>query len=67
MRSARQFENSYSHVEWMHPGAWRQLRCVLCGAQLSLAKRTGYPMAFEVQMLELDWVNLNKRNGETPR
>jgi len=65
MRSEKQYENFILHVEWMHmePGGnsgvfvWSNAKPPE-GAQL--------PDGVEVQMLELDWVNLNKRDGETP-
>lgn len=64
MRSEKQYENFILHVEWKHmePGGnsgvfiW------------SDAKPQEYrlPNGVEVQMLELDWVNLNKKDGVTP-
>jgi hypothetical protein len=64
MRSERQFENFILHVEWMHmePGG-------NSGVFVWSAARPGeerLPDGVEVQMLELDWVNLHKQNGETP-
>ena len=65
MRSEKQFENFMLHIEWMHlePGG-------NSGIFVWSAARPGeenrLPDGVEVQMLELDWVNLNKRNGETP-
>ena len=65
MRSAKQYENFVLHIEWMHmePGgnsgvfAWSN-------AQPNPESRL--PNGVEVQMLELEWPNLNKRNGVTP-
>ena len=65
MRSEKQYENFIMHIEWKHiePGGnsgvfvWSNANPP-AGAQL--------PNGVEVQMLELDWVNLNKRDGETP-
>ena len=65
MRSTKQYENFVLHIEWMHmePGgnsgvfAWSNARP---------DPKTRLPNGVEVQMLELDWVNLNKHNGETP-
>jgi hypothetical protein len=65
MRSTKQYENFVLHIEWMHmePGgnsgvfAWSSPRP---------DPTTRLPDGVEIQMLELDWVNLNKRNGETP-
>lgn len=63
MRSEKQFENFMLHVEWKHlePGG-------NSGIFVWSAARPGeenrLPDGIEVQMLELDWVNLNKQNGE---
>ena len=65
MRSEKQYENFLLHIEWMHmePGgnsgvfAW-------CDAVPN--ERTRLPGGVEVQMLELDWVNLNTRDGKKP-
>jgi hypothetical protein len=62
MRTAKQYENFVLHIEWMHmePGgnsgvfAWSN-------AQPDPATRL--PNGVEVQMLELEWPNLNKVNG----
>ena len=65
MRSARQYENFIMHVEWMHvePGGNSG---VFVWSAAKPDEKTSFPDGVEVQMLELDWVNLNKRNGETP-
>ncbi len=65
MRSEKQFENFILHVEWMHvePGGNSGV-FVWSNAVPSEANRL--PDGVEVQMLELDWVNLNKRDGVTP-
>lgn len=65
MRSEKEYENFLLHIEWMHmePGgnsgvfAW-------CDAEPN--PRTRLPGGVEVQMLELDWVNLNQRDGKKP-
>src|SRR5882724_8719516 len=65
MRSEKQYENFILHIEWMHmePGgnsgvfAWSSARP---------DPTSRLPDGIEVQMLELDWVNLNKRDGKTP-
>lgn len=64
MRSEKQYENFILHIEWMHlePGgnsgvfAWSSARP---GANR-------LPDGVEVQMLDLDWVKLNTREGRTP-
>ncbi len=65
MRTAKEYENFVLHIEWMHmePGgnsgvfAWST-------AQPDAESRL--PNGVEIQMLELEWPNLNKRNGVTP-
>jgi hypothetical protein len=64
MRSERQYENVVLHVEWMHvePGGnsgvfiWSNAR----------PGESRLPDGVEVQMLELDWVKLNARDGKEP-
>ncbi|MDA2929643.1 DUF1080 domain-containing protein [Acidobacteria bacterium AH-259-O06] len=63
MRTERQYENFILHIEWKHLEAggnsgvfvWSEGEPVE-GGQL--------PKGVEVQMLELDWVNLHKRDGK---
>jgi hypothetical protein len=65
MRTDRQYENFILHVEWMHmePGgnsgmfAWSSARP---------NPESRLPDGVEIQMLELEWPNLNKHNGITP-
>ena len=64
MRSEKQYENFVLHVEWMHvePGG-------NSGVFLWSNARPGenrLPDGVEVQMLELDWVKLNTRDGKVP-
>jgi len=64
MRSERQYENFVLHVEWMHvePGG-------NSGVFIWSNARPGenrLPDGVEVQMLELDWVKLNTRDGKVP-
>jgi len=64
MRSDRQYENFLLHIEWQHREAggnsgvfiWSE-GTVPAGKQL--------PKGFEVQMLELDWVNQHKQPDGT--
>jgi hypothetical protein len=64
MRSEKQYENFILHIEWKHLEAggnsgvfvWSDAR----------PQQSRLPNGVEVQMLELDWVNLNKVKGETP-
>ncbi len=63
MRTDRQYENFLLHVEWMHTEP---------GGNSGMFLWTGpnanpgspFPDGVEVQMLELDYVNLNARNGQ---
>ncbi len=65
MRTDRQYENFVLHIEWRHmePGgnsgvfAWSDARP---------NPRTRLPNGVEVQMLELEWPELHKRDGVTP-
>lgn len=65
MRSEKQYENFILHVEWKHiePGGNSG---VFVWSAANPDAETRLPNGVEVQMLELEWVNLNKREGETP-
>ncbi|CAN5170150.1 hypothetical protein BH23BAC1_BH23BAC1_23060 [soil metagenome] len=65
VRSEKHYENFILHVEWKHmePGGNSGI-FVWSGAVPGEKDRL--PDGVEVQMLELDWVNLNKRDGVTP-
>jgi len=65
MRSELQYENFILHIEWMHtePGGNSG---VFVWSNARPPENTRLPDGVEVQMLELDWVNLNKRDGVTP-
>src|SRR6266542_3996133 len=65
MRSEKQYENFILHVEWMHmePGGNSG---VFAWSSAQPNERTRLPNAIEIQMLELEWPNLHKRNGVTP-
>jgi len=65
MRSEKQYENFILHIEWMHiePGGNSG---VFVWSNANPPEDTRLPDGVEVQMLELDWVNLNKRDGATP-
>lgn len=65
MRSEKQYENFILHVEWKHiePGGNSG---VFVWSNANPPEATPYPDGVEVQMLELEWVNLNKRDGVTP-
>ncbi len=65
VRSEKMFQNFIMHVEWRHMEKGGNSGIfVWCDAQPEEHNRL--PSGVEVQMLELDWVNQNKHNGETP-
>ena len=65
MRSEKQYENFVLHVEWMHLEAGGNSGVFLwSNAQPRQDDRL--PDGVEVQMLELDWVKLNTRDGKVP-
>lgn len=65
MRSEKQYENFILHIEWMHtePGGNSG---VFVWSDANPAEESRLPDGVEVQMLELDWINLNKKDGVTP-
>jgi hypothetical protein len=65
MRSAKQYENFVLHIEWMHMEAGGNSG-VFVWSDAEPDTGTRLPNGVEVQMLELEWPNLNKRNGVTP-
>lgn len=65
VRSEKQYENFLLHVEWKHMEAGGNSGVfVWSSAQPDAESRL--PDGVEVQMLELDWVNLNLRDGKKP-
>lgn len=65
MRSDREYENFILHIEWRHmePGGNSG---VFLWSDAVPGERNRLPNGIEVQMLELEWPELNKRNGVTP-
>ncbi|MDP6442965.1 MAG: DUF1080 domain-containing protein [Pirellulaceae bacterium] len=66
MRSEKQYENFVLHIEWRHmqPGGNSG---VFVWSEGKAAPGRRLPKGMEVQMLELDWVNLNKNKDGTLR
>ena len=64
IRSEKRYENFLLHIEWKHmePGG-NSGTFVWSDAEPG---ENRLPNGVEVQMLELDWVNLNTRDGKTP-
>lgn len=65
MRSEKQYENFLLHIEWKHLEAGGNSG-VFVWSDATPGADNRLPDGVEVQMLELEWVNLNKREGETP-
>lgn len=65
MRSEKQYENFVLHVEWKHmePGGNSG---IFVWSDAKPDEQSRLPDGVEVQMLELDWVKLNTRDGVTP-
>jgi hypothetical protein len=64
MRSEKQYENFVLHVEWMHVEPGGNSGVFLWSSARPAESRL--PDGVEVQMLELDWVKLNTRDGKVP-
>ena len=65
MRSEKQYENFILHIEWKHiePGGNSG---TFVWSNANPPEETRLPDGVEVQMLELDWVKLNTRDGVIP-
>lgn len=65
MRSEKQYENFVLQIEWMHmePGGNSG---VFVWSDAKPGEKNRLPAGVEVQMLELDWVKLNKREDFDP-
>lgn len=65
VRSEKMYENFMLHVEWKHmePGGNSG---VFVWSKAIPGEKNRLPDGVEVQMLELDWVNLNTRIGKKP-
>ena len=65
MRSEKQYENFILHVEWKHMEAGGNSGIFVWSAARP-DEKSRLPDGVEVQMLDLDWVKLNTRDGVTP-
>ncbi|MDQ2656503.1 MAG: DUF1080 domain-containing protein, partial [Bacteroidota bacterium] len=65
MRSEKQYENFILHVEWKHMEAGGNSG-IFVWSSARPDEKSRLPDGVEVQMLELDWVKLNKRDGVEP-
>ncbi|MCG6187989.1 3-keto-disaccharide hydrolase [Maribellus maritimus] len=64
VRSEKKYRNFIMHIEWKHMEAGGNSGTFVWSDAVPGDNRL--PNGVEVQMLELDWVNLNTRNGEKP-
>lgn len=64
IRSEKEYENFIMHIEWRHMEAGGNSGTFVWSRAVPGESRL--PDGVEVQMLELDWVNQNVRNGEKP-
>jgi len=64
VRSEKEYENFLLHIEWRHMKAGGNSGTFVWSKAKPGENRL--PDGVEVQMLELDWVNQNMRNGEKP-
>jgi hypothetical protein len=65
MRSEKQYENFILHIEWMHMESGGNSGTFVW-SNANPPEGARLPNGVEVQMLELEWVNLNKKDGVTP-
>ena len=65
MRSEKQYENFVLHIEWRHMELGGNSG-VFLWSNARPRESNRLPDGVEVQMLELDWVKLNTRDGKTP-
>jgi hypothetical protein len=65
IRTEKEYENFILHVEWMHlePGGNSG---VFAWSSATPQRGGPFPSGIEIQMLELEWPNLHKKNGVTP-
>jgi len=66
MRSEKQCENFILHIEWMHMEAGGNSG-VFVWSEGTVPEGRRLPKGCEVQMLELEWPNLNRMPDGTPR
>jgi hypothetical protein len=63
MRSEKQYENFILHIEWMHMEAGGNSG-LFAWSNANPNEKNRLPNGVEVQMLELDWVNQHKIDGQ---
>lgn len=65
MRSMKQYENFVMHVEWKHMEAGGNSGIFVWSSAIP-DENSRLPDGVEVQMLDLDWVKLNTKDGVVP-
>ncbi len=65
IRSEKKFENFILHIEWKHMESGGNSGIFVWSNAIP-GEKNRLPDGVEVQMLELDWVNLNMRDGAKP-
>jgi hypothetical protein len=65
LRTEKEYENFILHIEWMHMEAGGNSG-VFAWSDAKPEPESRLPNGIEIQMLELEWPNLNKHNGVTP-
>ena len=65
MRSEKQYENFILHIEWKHMEAGGNSG-VFVWSEAKPDEKSRLPNGVEVQMLELEWVRLNTKDGVEP-
>lgn len=65
MRSEKQYENFMLHVEWKHMEAGGNSGVFIWSAAIP-DEKSRLPDGVEVQMLDLEWVKLNTKDGVEP-
>ena len=66
MRTEKMYENFILHVEWMHLEAGGNSGCFAWSGGTP-KEGSPFPKGIEIQMLELDWPNLNRDKDGKPR
>ena len=66
MRTEKMYENFVLHIEWMHLEAGGNSGCFAWAGGVPKAD-SPFPKGLEIQMLELDWPNLNRDKDGKPR
>lgn len=65
IRSAKKYRNFLMHIEWKHMEAGGNSGTFVW-SDANADETNRLPNGVEVQMLELEWVKLNKRDGKEP-